>query len=206
MLINFDKTYELLEERVMSTKDAASIHNKFTIKPKGILVQDSYNNPFFPIKPQPKIDTSKLDLNTVFKRYRDLYSQTKSVFLPWHYCIELVDNRYYIFNTRPLDMKFPINSEESKDNQKKYGIKWDDPTKLFFKDNIFDVSEAVHVCLVGSSELDIYTRQTYSLIGQTCMTPLLRQYKLPGGLYQRVFPLNIGRRFKFENISRFVKT
>jgi len=82
MLINYKKTYELLEERVISAKDASSIHNKFTTKPQGILIQDSYNNPFFPIKPEPKIDTSKLNLSIVFKRYRELYSQTKSVFLP----------------------------------------------------------------------------------------------------------------------------
>lgn len=206
MIIDFEKTYELLEERVMSTKDATSLHNKFTTKPQGILVQDSYNNPFFPIRPQPKIDTSKLDLGTVFKRFRDLYSQTKTNYLPWHYCIELVEDRYYIFNTRPLDMKFPISSNQAKANQKKYEIDWDKPTKLFFKENIYDISEAIHVCLVGNSNMDIYTNNTYSLIGSTCLTPLLRQYKLPGGLYQRVFPLNTGRRFKFENISRFIKT
>jgi len=206
MLINYKKTYELLEERVISAKDASSIHNKFTTKPQGILIQDSYNNPFFPIRPEPKIDTSKLNLSIVFKRYRELYSQTKSVFLPWHYCIELVDDQYFVFNTRPLDMKFPFTSNEMKIIQKKYDIEWDEPTKMFFKENIFDISESIHVCLIGSSNLDIYTQNTYSLIGKTCITPLLKQYKLPGGLFQRVFPLNIGPRFKFELISRFVKT
>ena len=73
MLININETYELITEkkRVNSSKDNASISNKFTIKPQGILIQDSYNNPFFPIRPRPRIDTAKFDLLEVVKKYEN---------------------------------------------------------------------------------------------------------------------------------------
>jgi len=62
MLINFKETYKLLTEgvdnidtlivnnlgRVDASKDHPSISNKFKPRPLGIIIEDSYNNPFFP--------------------------------------------------------------------------------------------------------------------------------------------------------------
>lgn len=207
MLINLNETYDLLNEtRVLSTRDTVNTQNRFVNRPQGILVQDSYNNPFFPIRPQPKIDTSKLDTNEIYRRYRELYAEVKGSFLPWHYCIEMVDNTYYVMNTRPIDLRFPINTKEATEYKKENEwVEWNSETKQFFKEEIFDIRDAIHICLIGSSELDVYTINMYSMIGRICMTPLLRQFKLPGGLYQRVFPLNLGRKFKFLNISKFIK-
>lgn len=191
------------EERVDVTKDEASRANKFTTKPQGILVQDSYNNPFFPVRPRPRVDTAKLDLAPLFRRYRELYLRRNSFFLPWHYCIEMVDDRYYVFNTRPLDMKFPITNNDAK--KRKQSENWDNITQLFFEENIFDISEAIHVCIVGDSNVDVYTNKTYELIGRTCVVPVLRMYRLPFGLYQRTFALNLGKRFNMDLMSKFVK-
>ena len=203
-MININKTYDLITEgkRINSSKDAASISNKFTTKPQGVLIQDSYNNPFFPIQPRPRIDTSKFDLIEVYKRYREKHSKFESFFLPWHFCVEMVEDRYVVFNTRPIDMKFPIDSNIAK---KDYNENWDVITKLFFKENPFDISEAIHILIIGDSNLDIYTKRTYEIIGRTCIIPFIRYFKLPEGIFQRTFPLNLGRKFKIDNMTKFVR-
>jgi len=203
MYVPLEETLNLIfEQRVDITKDDPSLINKFTTRPQGILVQDSYNNPFFQIRPKPRFDTSKLDLAEIFRRFRELHSKSKSLFLPWHFVVEMVKDRFYVFNTRPLDMKFPITTTQAKDRPE--SEMWDEVTKMFITDNIFDVSQAIHVCVVGDSNADVYTRKIYELIGRSCILPIIRMYKLPGGLYQRVFPLNLGRRFKFDYISKFI--
>jgi len=205
-IVPLNETFELLQEksdRVSTARDAASNTNKFITRPQGVLVQDSYNNPFFPIRPKPRLDTSKMDLKEVHLRYRELHSRTKSLFLPWHFCVEMVQDRYYVFNTRPLDMKFPIDSllASSRDESKN----WDEITKMFMTDKIYDINEAIHVCVVGDSNLDVYTRKIYEIIGRSCIVPTLRQYKLPGGLFQRVFGLNLGHRFNLDYIAKFIR-
>jgi hypothetical protein len=193
----------LNEERVLSSKDDNSIQNKFTIKPQGILLTDTYNNPFFPI-PKPVIDTAKFNLPEVYKQYQEFYEQGKSVYLPWHYMVGLVGKQYFVFNTRPIDMKFPVNSQFAEANKKEKNIKWDKVTDVFFKYKLYDISEAIHVCLIGNTELDVYTNAVYKLIGNSCMLPILKQSRLHGGLYQNVFGLNLGRRFNLDKISKFI--
>lgn len=207
MLVNCDSTYKILNEAVSDrldiTKDAASIANKFTTKPQGFIIQDTYNNPFLPVRPRPRVDTSKMDLIEVFKRVRENYGKFATVFLPWHYVCEMVGNRYYVFNTRPIDLRFPLTNKviERKDNKDN----WDRVTKMFMQDKIFDVSEAIHICIVGDTNLDVYTKKAYELIGRSCITPFLRYFKLPGGLFQRTFPLNIGKRFNLDLVTKFIK-
>jgi hypothetical protein len=205
--IDIEKTYDMLfEERVLIAKDNISMQNKFKPKPQGILITDSYNNPFFPITPRPKIDTAKLDLLEVFRRYKELYGQMKSLYLPWHFCVELVNDRYFVFNTRPLDMKFPIDTYKALKQKEIYNISWNNETENFFKNKLFDIENAVHVCLVGNTDIDIYTTKIYKLIGTTCILPIIRQNKLLGGLNQRVFGLNLGRRVNLNSIIKFVKS
>jgi len=208
MLIDLNETYNTINEsRVLSTKDNTTNQNQFTnSRPKGILIQDTYNNPFFPIRPAPKIDTSKLNTGLIYERYRELYTETNPDFLPWHYCIEMVGDRYYAFNTRPIDLRFPINTVDANINKDENPwIEWDNVTNLFFKEGIYDIRDAIHICLIGSSKLDIYTLDLYNVIGKICISPILRRYKLSSELYRRMFPLNMGRKFKFVNISKFIK-
>jgi len=204
MIISENKTYKMLnEERVLSSKDDVSVQNKFTIKPQGILITDTYNNPFFPI-PRPKIDTAKFDLSEVYKQYQEFYGQGKSLYLPWHFCVELVGKQYFVFNTRPLDMKFPINSNFAEANKKEKNIHWDKVTKVFFKYKIYDISEAIHICLIGNSDLDVYTTSVYKLVGHSCILPILKQNRLSGHLYQNIFGLNLGKRFKLNIVNKFI--
>lgn len=206
MLVNVDKTYELLsevtQERLNASRDAASISNKFTTKPQGFIIQDSYNNPFLPVRPRPRVDTSKMDIIELFKRVRENYGKFSMNFLPWHYVVEFITDRYYVFNTRPVDLKYPLtNNEVNKFKERKKD--WDNITKMFMQDNIFDISEAIHVCIIGDSNIDIYTKKIYEMIGRSCIVPFVRYFKLPQGVFQRLFPLNIGRKFNIDYISKY---
>lgn len=205
MLVKVDKTYELIsevsQERLDITRDAASISNKFTIKPQGFIIQDSYNNPFLPVRPRPRVDTSKMDLIELFKRVRENYGKFSMDFLPWHYVVEFIGDRYYVFNTRPIDLKYPLQNKEV-ERFKERKKSWDAITKMFMKDKIFDISEAIHICIIGDSNVDIYTKKIYEQIGRSCIVPFVRYFKLPQGIFQRLFPLNIGRKFNIDYISK----
>ena len=206
MLVNVDKTYEMLheatQERLDISRDAASISNKFTTKPQGFIIQDSYNNPFLPVRPRPRVDTAKMDLIELFKRVRENYGRFSMNFLPWHYVVEFITDRYYVFNTRPVDLRYPLtNKEVNRFKERKKN--WDSITKMFMQDYIFDISEAIHVCIIGDSNVDIYTRKIYELIGRSCIVPFVRYFKLPQGVFQRLFPLNIGRKFNIDYISKY---
>jgi len=217
MYVNCEDTYDLLNNqitlqelaktRISNNKDRISLSNKFINRPKGFILSDTYNHFTFPIQPKPTLDTSKFNLSEVFLRYRELYSKSKSIFLPWHFCCELIGTQYYIFNTRPLDMKFPLTSKETLNWKKEYNIEWNKVTKLFFKTKPFDVGDAIHICIIGSTDLDIYTKTLYKIIGTTCILPFVRQFKLFGSLFQDVFPLNINdNKFKSEVLIRFMNS
>jgi len=143
MLIDYDQTCKILTEdvdnidtlivnnlgRVDASKDHPSISNKFKPRPLGIIIEDSYNNPFFPIRPMPRVDSAKIDLILIFKRFRELYSQFDITLLPWHFVIEFIKDRYYVFNTRPIDMFFPVDNRQVQNRQDL----WNDTTKTFMK-------------------------------------------------------------------------
>lgn len=215
--INCEDTYELLnnqitleeasKSRISDSKNKISLSNKFINRPKGFILSDSYNHFVFPITPKPTLDTSKFDLSEVYKRYRELYSNSKSIYLPWHFSCEMIGSSYYIFNTRPLDLKFPLTSKESIQWQNEYNFEWDKITELFFKDHPFDIEDAIHICIVGNTNIDIYTRVLYKSIGTTCILPFVRQFKLIGSLFQDIFPLNINTtKFKPEVLVRFMNS
>jgi len=215
MYINYDNTYKLLTEdeideminnlgRLDSTADRPAIQNKFTInmRPQGIIVYDSYNNPFYPIRPRPRIDTSKMDLFEIYKRTRELYEDFAPTLLPWHYVIEFINDRYYVFNTRPIDMKFPVSNVDVTDDRQKF---WDNTTKQFMKDQIFDIREAIHILILGDSNIDVYTKKFYELLGRICIVPFIRFFKLPEGIGERIFYLNMGEKFHGQQIMKFIR-
>lgn len=204
-IISFKDTYNLLLEedsRIAITSDDPTRVNKFKTRPQGILLQDTYNNPFFPIQPKPRLDTSKFELPEVYRRMRELYLKKDPLFLPWHFMIELVGNDYYIFNTRPINMNFPIDSNRAKENSDNFN----DQTKSFFEDNIYDISEAIHVCILGDTDRDVYRKIFYEILARTCFLPIITYFRFPKALYQRIFPLNIGKRLNFNLISKFIMT
>jgi len=212
MLIDLNETYQFLSEginiedisnlgRVEAAKDHPSISNKFKSRPRGIIIYDSYNNPFLPIHPVPRVDSAKIDLFLIYKRFRELYSQFDITLLPWHYVIEFIEDRYYVFNTRPLDMLFPLTNQDVLNRQDL----WDDTTKKFMKRYLFDISEAIHILIVGDSNIDIYTRKFYELLGRVCIVPFIRYFKIVPNDHETIVPLNMGKKFNLSLTTKFVR-
>lgn len=195
-IVNVIDTYNILSEGLDITGDRITSSNKFINKPHGFIIQDTYNNPFYPIKPMPKIDTSKIETIDVYKRYRDLYRIGKSLYLPWHFCVEFVELDYMVFNTRPIDIKFPMKSKDVDKNN------CDNTTLDFLSKNIFDISDALHICIIGDTSNDVYTKNLYKLISEVCLRPFIYTYKLPRGLFQSIFILNIGQRFNVNYLEK----
>jgi hypothetical protein len=192
---------DLLRAKIVADKDSQSKNNKI-VRPQGIIFQDTFNNFIFPIQPNPRIDTARFDTAEVFKRFRELYLNFPSMFLPWHFVIEMIGNRYYIFQTRPIDTKFPLSNQEVLDA--KHDFKDDIITK-FFENKTYQIENMIHVCLVGDSDLDVYPDKLYRLIGRTCVAPLFRDMRITGSVESRTFGFNLGKKFKLNNIIKFAR-
>ena len=165
----------------------------------GIILSDTYNNPFFPVKFDTlRIDKAYLNLPDLRKEFRRIYkSPFKDLMLPWHFYVELIGNHYSVFNTRPINMKFPLTNEEvPKDIDK--------DTKTFLRRNLFDISELIHVVICGDTSKDIYTKSIYETIGTICISPILRLNDLPLNMNQRWFPLGIGERFDLGLLEKYL--
>lgn len=188
--------------RINSGKENSGNTLNKIVRPQGIVIQDTWNNFIFPIQPKPRIDTSKFDIAEVFKRFREMYIDFPSIYLPWHYMIEMVGNTYYVFNTRPIDMKFPLNNQEVLDYKHDFKNK---EIEDFFTNKVFQVDNMIHICLVGDTNLDVYPQKLYKLIGTTCVSPFFRDMRINGSFDNRTFAFNIGPKFRFETVIKFAR-
>ena len=203
MIIGFEESLRVMMEQQEFDllRDRTSPLNRFRSRRiKGVVFSDTYNNPFFPIKnPLLKIDKSDMNLIKIRREFRLIYDAPKISFLPWHFFIEFIHDQYFIFNTRPIDMKFPLVNTEVENVEDK-----DKETQSFLRRNLFDISELIHVVICGDTNSDIYTRNAYETIGPYCITPILRLNNLPLALYQRVFPLGIGDKFDLALLDTYL--
>jgi len=188
---------KLLNEFLIDqTRDIPSKPNKIINRTKGIIICDTYNNPFFPID-TIRIDNADSNLNKVFNRYKQLYATDKSVYLPCHYCIELIEYNYVVYNTRPLNLKFPIVKSELEEHN------WDNITKQFIKlPN--ELTEYIHVWVIGDSNSDMYSKKFYNCLATMCIEPILFNNKQSKTLIDNVFPLNMGINFKMNKMSNLL--
>ena len=171
-------------------------------RPTGVIFSDTVNNLFYPIS-DPKIDTSNFDLPKLYRSLQEL-TGVKLDFLPWHFIVEFIQNKYYIFNTRPLDMKFPIQFKECKKFIETNNIKLDTKTSEFFNTIPFDIQTSIHVAIIGDSQNDIYMRKVYELIGRNCIGPILRYFNLPTKMWQKVYAFNVGQNFSTETLDLYL--
>lgn len=210
-LVSLEETYhEILHEevdlRIDETRDRPSSKNYFLTKPQGIIIQDSFNNFAFPIQPMPRVDTNKLDLPVLNKRLKELYLQFQNGVLPWHYVIEMVGNRYFVFNTRPITMRYPLKHDEliKREEHLPFEVTWNEETKEFMDHRRFLIEEAIHVCILGDSSLDVYPKSFYKALGQFCVRPFLYWFKLPQVSKTKTFALNTGIKFNFDYLFKFL--
>lgn len=210
-IIDIKSTYQLINESESSIKDKLTVGdsridvNRFFSKPTGIIITDTFNNPVFPINPAPRIDTSKFDLPLIQTRFKEEYSRFKIEYLPWHFVIDYIHNDYFIFNTRPLNFKFPLSTSDVELNIKTNNIKLNENTKQFFKTKPFNLNEAIHISIIGDSYKDVYIANIYKMIGRICIRPILQYFKLNPTLWSSVWPLNIGPNFKMNLLEQHLK-
>lgn len=189
----------------LASTDTKSNSNKIKTRPRGIVIQDTYNNLIFPIF-EIKIDTAKVNLPTIFYHYKNTYTHLGIDYLPWHYVIEFIENKYYVFQTRPLDMKYPINTKYAKELISDNGLNLNKNTETYLNSNVFDLEDAIHVAIIGDSNFDVYTESIYELIGRTCSGPILRYFHLPMRINQNVIDFNLGKNFYFNKLDNYLRT
>ncbi len=184
--------------------DDQSNSNKIFPRPSGIIISDTFNNPFFPIN-FPRIDTSKFNLPEVSSRFHEDYTGMKLDYLPWHFTVEFIQSQYYIFNTRPLDMKFPITTIDGQNIIDTNSVKLNDKTQDFFKIKPFNLNEAIHIAIIGDSYKDVYIQHLYEILGRNCIGPILRYFKLAPSIWTKVWALNMGPKFKPSLLEQHLK-
>jgi len=168
--------------------------NRFRSKIQGFVIEDSVNNVTFPMD-YPILDTSKIMLGEIYKRFRNFYADGQNILLPWHFVVEFYGHDYVVHATRPMTHRFPINKKDSLRLMKSRDQEFmDKDTELFMtKQDNLDAQEMIHILIVGDSSMDVYTRDIYSKIGSLIISPLARTDKIsPQG---KIFPLNMGRKF-----------
>lgn len=215
---NIEETYKILNEtyileenniydiKVLDNTEKSISSNYFKVKPQGILLQDTYNNFVFPIQPIPRLDSNKCDLIKLNQKYREIYTSFKSDFLPWHYVVELIDDRYHVFNTRPINIVYPKKHEDviKNENNINFGIRWNDETKDFMYKRRFLIEESIHVCILGDTYRDIYPKNIYRVLGNMCIKPFIHLFRLPQSYKTRTFSLNIGPKFNEDYLFKFL--
>lgn len=122
----------------------------FKGKPKGILIFDSYNNDWFPLK-LVEIDKNNFSLSIVKDEFHREFggNSLEEIFMPWHYSIELMSKNYYAINTRPITYQSLIPGYE----------------------------DYITICVIGNSNIDLYTPDIYRVIAHTVINPL---HYIPG--------------------------
>lgn len=79
--------------------------NIFEHIPKGIIIFDSYNNPFYPMN-IIDLDDGKLSYPSIKQEL--LRKNWQGKFTPWHYWVEMVNMDYLVIQGRPLNYKTPL--------------------------------------------------------------------------------------------------
>lgn len=191
------------DSALLSSMDTNSNNNKFRTKPQGVVVCDTVNNPIFPI-PYPPLDSVKFNLPDIKDQYQAIYAKLAVDFLPWHYVIEMLNGKYYAFQTRPLDMAFPVTTEIANTVIQENKDKLIPEVQKFLDERPFDLREAIHICILGDTSKDVYLQRIYELIGRVCIGPFLRYFKLPHRTGSRIINFNLGPKFHFSKLDFYL--
>jgi hypothetical protein len=81
------------------------IRSKTIKKPKGIIIMDTWNNKQFPMDIF-QVDTMSYNNSKLNDRFHETYGGSKrDIFSPWHFVVELVDEKPQVITTRPFSIK-----------------------------------------------------------------------------------------------------
>ncbi|MEM4385645.1 MAG: hypothetical protein QXD03_03765 [Candidatus Anstonellales archaeon] len=200
MLVLNEEFNKILEDG--SYSGLLSIHDKRTpstiirhIRDVNIIIQDTYNNPFFPI-PRPRIDTGDFDAITVHNYFKSYYSSLRLMMLPWHYLVEFCEYKYIAINTRPIDMRFPISSTYAIEN---LPLNHDEINLI----SEIDLSDCIHICIIGDTNKDIYTSNFYKVLKNFCIDPIMRLFKINKTKKDAIHFIRIGKNINKSLIVGF---
>ena len=116
----------------------------FKRKPLGIILMDSYNNKWFPLK-RIQFDKTTSNLRTIKNEFhQNFLGMNNDLFLPWHYTVELIGKDYVTIVTRTLT----------------------------YKSLIPEYNNYIVICIVGDSKKDMYTPKLYKTIAHSILNPL----------------------------------
>lgn len=144
---------------------------------QGIMIEDSYNNLLFPLK-RPQIDKNEINYPEFLDQFKTFYDNRKQ--LPWHYVIEFFENDYLLYNTLPLNMKYPVNYQF-------------DTNKNF--------EDYIHILIIGDTNTDVYTKALYKKIAKYIITPMSKIHRFDRNNY---IPVNLGKKFNPSLIKQFL--
>jgi len=120
--------------------------------PDGWVIMDSVNNPFWKMDIFD-VDTMAFNTSKLQDYFHEIYGGSKrDLFLPWHYTIDLVNEKPFIINTRPF----------------------------MYKSLIPGYREHLSIMIIGDSNLDIYPGKYYKQIAHGIMNQFkyVRGYRL----------------------------
>ncbi len=95
--------YPLVEEQEFKRS------NIFSSPPKGFIIFDSYNNPFYPLI-QVNLDDAKLSYTAIKQELKQ--KNWQGYFMPWHYWVEMVGMDYISIQSRPLNYRSALPGYE----------------------------------------------------------------------------------------------
>ncbi len=113
-------------------------------RPTGWLIMDSKNNKMFP-QDIFTIDTMQFNTEKLAKDFHQNYGgNSRDLFLPWHYTMDLVNNKPFVIQTRPI----------------------------MYKSGIPGYQNYMVIMIIGDSNEDLYQGQFYKQIAHMIMNPL----------------------------------
>jgi len=143
-------------------------------RPKGWLIMDSWNNTSFPMDIF-SIDTMKFNtdkLNTYF--HQKYGGSVRDLFMPWHYVVELVNNKPIVIQTRPL----------------------------MYRSNIPGFKDHYTIMIIGDGNQDIYTGQFYQQISHMIINPAKYMIGMRIPNSKENFTLQTGKNFDLNKILK----
>jgi hypothetical protein len=214
---DFDQVQENLLEEVkkdivldragLIASSVISPKNRFKTRIQGFVIQDTVNNPIFPID-YPPIDKGNGYIGKIFKQYIAKYQkQYKTNTLPWHYVVEFnkVQGFYVVNNTRPVNLHYPLKTKEMQETIDKNGANLINGDSENLMNSGKELQEMIHILVVGNSELDVYTKDLYDKIGSYIIGPLSKQHKVTPLIREGTFFLNMGKKFKPNVLKKYIK-
>ncbi len=112
-------------------------------RPKGWVIMDSWNNKFYPMDIF-SVDTMQYNTEKIQQEFhRQFGGSPRDLFLPWHYTVELVNQKPFVTQTRP-----PM-----------------------YRSNFAGYSNHFTIMIIGNSAMDIYPGSIYRQIAHMIINP-----------------------------------